>query len=981
MATLLYLRNTTSASVVATPSYLDLSTTAGAAEQTATAVLTNGGTEIQWNRSGALALSFLSGRVPTAGLTLTAGNTVTYSLWAEESNSNDNAGLRAKLYQFGRSATTTLINSSDFSAELTTTLAEKPWSGTLTSTFVLAQDERLMLQIFAIPVGGTMTSGTAGLGYNGGAGANGDSFVELKPDVTFKAESDPPQVDPSTITVTTSFDALLFKSGITKTSSLDALLEESMCGIMPFDAVLVSAVAVTSTFTNTVSLDGLLLQSGELKTTSLDGLLFKSGNLKTTSLDGLLFRSGNLKTTSLDGLLFQSGNLTTTSLDGLLFESGIAKTASLDGLLFQSGETKTVSLDAQVGTAVSTVTTTLTLGLDSRLAQEDEAGTLSATTSLDAILGFRSGMLTYSMDGHLFSWYQRPTPTTLYWDPYKVLPLTNPTTYSVSTTNTTFGLSSGEHAIFALPKDEPVLDQVSIVAGPSSNRPRVWVIGGRIENPRRDGDHKGLHLNNVDAYVEGVYVDKLDQPGDAFAFMGSATIGGTLWLQNCVAVGVNNDSNNTHGDALQLQSQVTGLYIDRFRVETWSRGLLWDSDDADMFQSGATILGGFEIRRTSVEIYASGGNTFVSADGILTGHIAYNFVDDCSYTQSSGTLTDVWAYDPDRGLGEIIRPVSSVAAQSACAPTFTGAETFLTLPASTNIVGGIRYGTPPASFVTHTGLGYESPWIGDGEAADLRRPQARPSILWSQDTTPNNRWISKAQAQSGFWDGTQRVSGTSTASSAPVPDLAVTSVATVSMDALLERTANLITTDFDALVTIESEPLEVDFDALLEQTGKTKTTSLDAGLFKSANLKTTSLNAVLAAAGTGLLAVQVDGLLLQTGELKTTSFDGLLFKSANLKTTSLDALLTATGETKTTSLDAMLNATETKTASLDGLLFKSANLKTTSLDAELFRSASKTLSLDVLLKGSETKTVSLDAVTIASPDFGEDFSSAFDTDF
>lgn len=322
MATTLWLRNTLSASTAATPAHLDLTAAAGAAEQTATVTTVNSGTEIQWTRSGALALTFASGRVPTAGLTFAAGASITYSFWGKESAAGVNGGLRAKLFQRGWSGTETLINSSDFASELTTTLAEKVWTGTCTSSISLIEDERLLLRVYARNVG-TMGAGNATLTYNGGNAANGDSFLLFSATTTLKAESDPAAAVASTTTLTASFQGLLQKQGIVKTASLDALLQGAEQPVASFDAALYRAYtpsvgmdadvqgASTATMVLSSNWTGLLEKQDISLTALADAMTQKLGIARTATLDAVVqTHIGDvMMAVELDAVVFQEEQL------------------------------------------------------------------------------------------------------------------------------------------------------------------------------------------------------------------------------------------------------------------------------------------------------------------------------------------------------------------------------------------------------------------------------------------------------------------------------------------------------------------------------------------------------------------------------------------------------------------------------------------------------------------------------------------------
>ena len=74
MATTLYLRNTTTNAITDTGDAVvyDMITAAGSSVDTDQVTLTNGGTNIQWTQTaGGNSVSWISGRTPAAGFTLT----------------------------------------------------------------------------------------------------------------------------------------------------------------------------------------------------------------------------------------------------------------------------------------------------------------------------------------------------------------------------------------------------------------------------------------------------------------------------------------------------------------------------------------------------------------------------------------------------------------------------------------------------------------------------------------------------------------------------------------------------------------------------------------------------------------------------------------------------------------------------------------------------------------------------------------------
>jgi hypothetical protein len=148
------------------------------------------GTQIQWTKTaGGEALEWVSGRVPSGGFTLSG--TMTFNLWAKENNTNNNCGVRARVFKRDPTGTETEIGSGyNFGSptELTTTMAVKNWTGAPTST-AFNEDDRIVVRFYIINVG-TMGSQTSTCDYDGTTGgSDGDSFFQINENVTFKAEA------------------------------------------------------------------------------------------------------------------------------------------------------------------------------------------------------------------------------------------------------------------------------------------------------------------------------------------------------------------------------------------------------------------------------------------------------------------------------------------------------------------------------------------------------------------------------------------------------------------------------------------------------------------------------------------------------------------------------------------------------------------------------------------------------------------------
>ena len=187
MATRLYLRETTNNGI---GSFRDLVTAAGSSLKTGVVNTAASGTNIQWTKTaGGAVLEWISGRSPVGGWTL-AGS-MTFNIWALESNMGANAGALARYYKRLAAGSESEIVSSpaDDGVEFGTAATKMNWAETPTST-AFAEDDRLIVRFFITNIG-TMGGGfTCTLDYDAGAGdADGISWVELTENVTFKTEA------------------------------------------------------------------------------------------------------------------------------------------------------------------------------------------------------------------------------------------------------------------------------------------------------------------------------------------------------------------------------------------------------------------------------------------------------------------------------------------------------------------------------------------------------------------------------------------------------------------------------------------------------------------------------------------------------------------------------------------------------------------------------------------------------------------------
>ena len=172
MATKLFIRNTALNGI---GNFYDMVTTAGSSAATGVVNTAASGTQIQWTRTaGGTVLEFISGRVPSGGFTLSG--TMSFSIWAHESNMSANAGARARVFKRTSGGTETEVGGGPYNDGVefsTPNTAEMTWTGTPTST-AFAEDDRIIVRYYITNAGGTMASGyTCTITYNAADAATG----------------------------------------------------------------------------------------------------------------------------------------------------------------------------------------------------------------------------------------------------------------------------------------------------------------------------------------------------------------------------------------------------------------------------------------------------------------------------------------------------------------------------------------------------------------------------------------------------------------------------------------------------------------------------------------------------------------------------------------------------------------------------------------------------------------------------------------
>src|SRR5262245_415177 len=200
MATKLFLRESDHYQSTGSEPIHDMLITAGSSLTTGVVNTTASGTEIQWTKTaGGAVLTFLSPPL-AAGFTLATTDTMTFNLWAFESNASANCGVRVRVYKVQRDGLTggQEVNGSPFNkgTELGTSAAVQNWTGTVGANMTFVENDRIMIRVYITNIGTMGGSFTCTLDYDGGSGgADGDSWFQLNNNVTFKTE-DPIAVCP-----------------------------------------------------------------------------------------------------------------------------------------------------------------------------------------------------------------------------------------------------------------------------------------------------------------------------------------------------------------------------------------------------------------------------------------------------------------------------------------------------------------------------------------------------------------------------------------------------------------------------------------------------------------------------------------------------------------------------------------------------------------------------------------------------------------
>lgn len=190
MATTLYLRSI-EANIRNTANnnqYDFMTTQRGTSAASAVVSTAASGTNIHWTETaGGASLAWIS--EPVNNQQNVSTSTVTFNIWALESNMNANAGARARLFRWSANdeTETLIVGPADDGVEFGTAITAMNWTANPAANTVLLKGDRIIVRFYITNIG-TMASGhTCTMGFDGPtAGANGDSYVVLTDNLTFQ---------------------------------------------------------------------------------------------------------------------------------------------------------------------------------------------------------------------------------------------------------------------------------------------------------------------------------------------------------------------------------------------------------------------------------------------------------------------------------------------------------------------------------------------------------------------------------------------------------------------------------------------------------------------------------------------------------------------------------------------------------------------------------------------------------------------------
>lgn len=159
----------------------------------------------------------------------------------------------------------------------------------------------------------------------------------------------------STFTKTLTAQGLLKKLNTTKTINVQGILKKN-----DNTKTVTSQGLLQKTLTKTLGAQGLLKALNTLKTITSQALLKKTDNVETITGRGLLKKLDNLKTIAAQGLLASSaGGIITITAQGVLKKLGISKTVTAAGLIKKLNNTKTITAQGYLASSTTPVVATV----------------------------------------------------------------------------------------------------------------------------------------------------------------------------------------------------------------------------------------------------------------------------------------------------------------------------------------------------------------------------------------------------------------------------------------------------------------------------------------------------------------------------------------------------------------------------------------------------------------------------------------------
>ncbi len=364
---------------------------------------------------------------------------------------------------------------------------------------------------------------------------------------------------------------------------------------------------------------------------------------------------------------------------------------------------------------------------------------------------------------------------------------------------------------------------------------------------------------------------------------------------------------------------------------TWSRVAGYGTD-------GAVVVG------TLDDCHPQGSFCIYYTSGVPSS-ADYQVTCDMTYVSTSSQDKDVGLtvrQDTGGPTCYLLRRTGGGAGTWDCYRLVSGSATLIAGPYTQSLSNGVAYGM----FLSSTGTGSIVTVTAKIDGVNLS----------GSPFDDNDASRITSTGRPGAWFDTALGSQQNTMDNYSADDIAsgpTTYTKTTSLDALIAKQNQLVTTSIDALLK-KTQSLQTQIDALAKAT-KTQTTGLD-GLVSKTSTQTTSLDAIVSAS-----------------KFQTTSLDALLNATLRL-TTSLDAVVTNT-QAITTQVDALIKRTMPQTTSLDALIrstlevstmvdaiIKRQGTTTTGIDAHLRKLYALTTSINALIKKTGTKTISIDAI-------------------